>query len=103
MRHGFAVLALALLAACGSAEREAEARQAAEQVVTRIVAKELPGVPPAPVANCAIDSATDDEIVRLLQAELQGVTGRDTPFVLSMLRRDGVRACIASNGVTLPI
>ena len=94
-----AVLAL-LPAACGTLPGGAkEERQAAEQAVVKIVTTRAPDVAPAPVANCVIDAATEEEVTLLAEAAERGISGAANATVTTILTRPATRDCLASNGV----
>ena len=97
-----AVLAVALLlVACGpSPEQQKEQAEAfAVPVVTPILAKEYPGATITPFAECVVDNASDEELLKILEAARNGVTGRTTQMVLGMARRPEVRTCAFDAGV----
>ena len=103
MRAAALLPALAVLAlgpaACGTLPVSAKAqRQAAEQAVVRIVTTRNPDVAPAPVANCVIDSATEDEVTLLAEAAERGISGAANATVTTVLTRPATRDCLASAG-----
>ncbi len=69
--------------------------------VQEVVAKEYPFVPPMPVVDCVLDHATEEESARLLQAAIEGVTGRDNIMIVRIVNRAETQACISEAGVPL--
>ncbi len=97
------ILGLVTLTACTSqrAERQTEAaRERARPAVTEVIAREYPGASVTPLTGCVLDNATEEELVRLAQAALQGMSGRDTQMIRGMVRRPEIRTCAFDAGVT---
>ena len=102
MRYLLVPTAALLLTACADPEVEEEMiSDGMRPAVQEVVAKEYPLVSPVPVVDCVIEHANDEETTRILQATIEGVTGRDNIMIVRIVNRPETQACISDAGVPL--
>ncbi|MDU8944591.1 hypothetical protein [Ovoidimarina sediminis] len=102
MRYLAGFACLAVLAACTDPEvGEQMVGDAMRPAIQEVVSKEYPLVPAPPVVQCVIDNANEEESTRILQAAIEGVTGRDNIMIVRIVNRPGTQACISDAGVPL--
>ena len=103
MRYLVVAVSALALTACGT-DPEVEEEMIGDGMrpaVQEVVAKEYPLVPSIPVVDCVIEHANDEETTRILQATIEGVTGRDNIMIVRIVNRPETQACISDAGVPL--
>lgn len=96
------LVALGGLVACsnGVPVSDATAQAGAKQVVTPIIAAQIPGANTEVITNCIIDAATASEIFALFGATVTGATEKTTELVLQIAARPEAVTCIADASLT---
>lgn len=97
-----AAVALGGLVACsnGIPVSDDVAQSGAKQVITPIVAAQIPGENTEAVTNCIIEAATADEIFALFGSTVTGATQKTTELVLQIAARPEAVSCIAQATLT---
>lgn len=95
-----AIASLLLIAACengGLADQVA--RDQAKKTVNGVLSEQFPGVPLEPAANCLIDNASAQEILRLARASVTGLGPAETEIVIEIASRPETLSCLLKDGI----
>ena len=84
-----------LLAACAPTTQDELTRAAARAAIKPVLAERFPGVPLDGAVDCAIASATGQEIVVLAADAVTGPTASTVEIVTRILTRPEAQTCLA--------